>query len=90
MLRISSEFTVREIAGEYVVVATGHMAVAFRGMITVSESAAELWKLLQKGAEETDLVSYLTETYEITDAEASADVREMLDILRQNGILIEE
>ena len=43
-MRISKDYIVREIAGEYIIVPTGREALNCQGLITVNETGAFRWK----------------------------------------------
>ena len=48
-MKISKEFVLREIAGDYVIVPTGEAAYRFQGLITVNDTGAFLWEQLKTG-----------------------------------------
>lgn len=86
-MKISDEYILREIAGEYVIVPTGKEAMKFQGLITVNETGAYLWKMLSEDAEKADLVAEICREYEVDKADAEKDVDEFLEILCEHKIL---
>lgn len=87
-MKISQNFILREIAGEYVIVPTGEAAYEFQGLITVNETGAFLWEKLQKDEQtEESLVKVLCEEYETDQTQAEKDVAEFIQRLRQQNIL---
>lgn len=87
-MKISQNFILREIAGEYVIVPTGEAAYEFQGLITVNETGAFLWEKLQKDEQtEESLVKVLCEEYETDQTQAEKDVVEFIQRLRQQNIL---
>lgn len=89
-MKISENYILREIAGEYIVVPTGSAAMDFKGLITLNETGAFLWKLLQeKEQTEKTLAEALCEEYETNPEEANADIEEFLQRIRSEGMLIE-
>ena len=87
-MKISQNFILREIAGEYVIVPTGEAAYEFQGLITVNETGAFLWEKLQKDEQtEESLVKVLCEEYETDQTQAEQDVAEFIQRLRQQNIL---
>ena len=89
-MKISENYILREIAGEYIVVPTGSAAMDFKGLITLNETGAFLWKLLQeKEQTEKALAEALCEEYETNPEEANADIEEFLQRIRSEGMLIE-
>ena len=86
-MKISRDYIIREIAGEYVVVPTGAAAARFNGLITINGIGAFLWRMLQKEADEAGLLQAVLEEYETDEATAKADIAQFLQVLEQNGIL---
>lgn len=86
-MKIIDGFMLREVAGNYIVVAIGSMAKKFNGMIKLNESSAFLWKLLEKGADENDLLSAMMNEYEIEEDVARADIKEFVEKLTKVGLI---
>lgn len=89
-MKISENYILREIAGEYIVVPTGSAAMDFKGLITLNDTGAFLWKLLQEDDQTKEsLLDALCEEYEAVREEAKADIEEFLQRIRSEGMLIE-
>ena len=73
-MKIKSGLILREVAENYIVVAVGEAVKEFNGLINLNSTGAFLWKILEKGAEEEDLVKALLEEYEIDEETAKNDV----------------
>ena len=58
-------------------------------IMSVNETGAFLWRLLEKGAEKPELVDGLTKEYEVDAETAEKDVDAFLNRLREKA-LIEE
>lgn len=86
-MTIKGSFILREVAGSHVVVPVGASVVDFNGMITLNETGAFLWGLLNQGAAPEDLVRRLTEEYDVTPEEARRDVDAFLQRMRENDFL---
>ena len=69
-MKTKEEFVLRTIAGSNIVVPIGAASLDFNGMITLNDSAAFLWKQLEKGAEIDDLVNALLKEYEVDEETA--------------------
>jgi len=86
-MKLKSDFMLREIAGTWLVVPLGNRVVDFNGLITLSETGAFLWKLLQDGKEDKEaLVAALLEEYDVDRETAEADVTDFLDQLEKESI----
>ncbi len=86
-MRIKSIYSLKEIAGDFMVIRTGASLVDLTDSFTLNESAALLWRTLEKGAEKADLIEALTSEYDVSDAEADADVDAFLAFLKQKDML---
>ena len=86
-MKISKEFVIREIAGDYIIVPTGSTALQFNGLITVNEVGAYLWKLMQQETTEEALVQSVVTEYEVEEETARQDIEEFLQQLRDNHII---
>lgn len=88
-MRISDQFILRQIAGEYIIIPTGQTTLKFNGMITVNEQGAFLWEALKEEITEDALVEAVLAEYDTDRQTAQADVAEFLEVLRQKRILNE-
>lgn len=86
-MKIKDGFVLREIAGTWVVLPLAKKSADFNGMITLNESGLLLWKRLEQGATREDLISLLTEEYEVGEEIASADVDKFLLGISKSGCI---
>ncbi|MBQ7504345.1 MAG: PqqD family protein [Ruminococcus sp.] len=86
-MKVKSDFILRKISDSFVVVPVGDSVVDFSGLINLNESGAILFKLLQKGAEETDLVEALLKEYKVEREVAEADVKKFVAKVKDADIL---
>ena len=90
-MKISSNYVIREIAGDYIIVPIGQAVFDFQGLITVNEIGAFIWKLLQ----ENDLTLNEIETaikdeYEVESSIVKNDVIDFLNQLIKYRILLND
>lgn len=90
-MKISSNYVIREIAGDYIIVPIGQAIFDFQGLITVNEIGAFIWKLLQ----ENDLTLNEIETaikdeYEVESSVVKKDVIDFLNQLIKYRILLND
>lgn len=88
-MKLKSDFVLREVADEYIVVPLCEEADRIQGIIKLSSSGAFLWKLLQDEQTEDALADALTAEYAVDAATARADVAAFLASLRSIGCLEE-
>ena len=86
-MKVKSDFILRKISDSYVVVPVGDSVVDFSGLINLNESGALLFKLLQNGAEEADLVDALLNEYNVDREVAEADVKKFVAKVKDADIL---
>ncbi len=86
-MKIKEDFLLRKISDAYVVVPVGSAVVDFSGLVNLNESGAILFKKLQKGAEEDDLVEELLNEYDVSEEIARADVRKFIEKVKEADIL---
>ena len=88
-MRVSTDFILREVAGEWLLVPVGDAAVKLRGLIGLSESGYLIYTLLQKGADRQELLRAVLSEYKVAQATAEADGDAFLGQMRSLGILLE-
>jgi hypothetical protein len=86
-MKINDKFVLRQVAGTWVVLSVAEKTVDFNGMLTLNETGLMLWQLLEKGSTREALAQALTDEYDVTYAQALADVDEYLGKLERAGCL---
>lgn len=86
-MKIKEGFVLREVAGSYIVVAIGAAAKTFNGIINLNPTSALLWKELEKGASEQELVERLLSEYEVSEQTAKEDVHKFVQKLTEAGLI---
>lgn len=88
-MKIKKGFALRNIAGCEIVVPVGAASDSFNGMITLNDSAAFFWSLLQKDTTVDEMVEKTLSEYEIDGDTAKKDIEAFIATLRENNILDE-
>lgn len=87
-MKIKEGFILREVAGNYIVVAVGEAVKNFNGVINLNESGAFLWKILSEGVEnEGQLVDALLGEYDVEKEIAERDVNAFIARLKEAGLI---
>ena len=86
-MKIKENLVLRQVADTWTVLPLGRDIINFDGMITLNETGAMLWKLLENGAEKADLVKAVTDEYDVSQTEADADIDEYIEKLTKAGCL---
>lgn len=86
-MKIKQGYILREVAGNYIVVAVGEAVKNFNGIINLNETGAFLWKQLQDGATEEQLKKAMLEEYDVQEDVAQNDIKAFIDKLNEKGLL---
>ena len=86
-MKINDGFMLRNVAGKNIVVAVGDAAVDFDGLISLNETGAFLWKILENGADYDTLLTRFLEEYDIDEATAKRDIDAFIKRALDEGFL---
>ena len=87
-MKIKDGFVLREVGDNFIVVAVGEGIKTFNGMIQLNDTGALLWKFLEKGANEQELVTAMLKEYNVTKEVAESDVKEFIGSLKEANLII--
>jgi hypothetical protein len=87
-MKIAEGFMLREVLDNWLVIPIGKSAAEGSYMLTLTESCAYLWKMLENEAGEGELIEALLERYEVDRETAVGDVRRFLADLEKENLLI--
>lgn len=88
-MKIRPGYILRQVMDIYVVMGIGSEAYTPNQIMSLNETGAFLWGLLEKGAEKQELIDSLTKEYEVDAETAEKDVDIFMGQLRAKA-LIEE
>lgn len=80
-MKVNSDFVMRNIAGENILVPTGEAAEKFNGMITMNEVAAFMWQNIDEVESKEDLVKMVLNEFEVDEETATRDVENFINEL---------
>lgn len=86
-MKISKEFAMREVAGNYIVIPVGEKSVNINAMITLNETGAFLWRHLDEEKTKQELLDLMLEEYEVDNKTAESDLEKFIEKLEAAGIL---
>ena len=81
----SENFLLQEVAGSQVIVPVGDATREFAGIVTLNAAGVHLWNALQTEQTKESLAKVLTDRYEVSNAQAMADVEKFLQKLKNVG-----
>ena len=86
-MKLKKEFIVRNIMGENILVPKGSTAMDFNGLITLNETALDIWKLLPDAADEKEVTDRMLDIYDIDRPTLEADVKAFFAQLKNADII---
>lgn len=92
-MRLTNNYELRTIGGQYVLVPSAQNELDFTRMLVLNETALTLWECMsrRRGQTPADLAAALAEGYSGVDRrQAERDVEEFLQELKRLGALAEE
>lgn len=86
-MKLKNGFILKNVAGNYIVVPVEGELVDLKAMITLTETGAFLWKLLEKGSDKEELTEKMLKEYDVDEKTAENDVNEFIKQLSENKML---
>lgn len=86
-MKIKEGFLLRKVAGNIIVVPTGNKVMDFNVMISLNETGAFLWELLNNELTELQLVEKIIEEFKVSKKVAQEDVKTFVKRLEKEGLL---
>lgn len=87
-MHIKEGYILREVADSFIVLQVGG-EFDLKRLITLNETGAFLWKLLEQGATREELINKTEEEYDATRERIESDVDFLLSKMRNAGLLEE-
>jgi hypothetical protein len=86
-MKTKQGFMLRNVAGKDIVIGVGEAAVDFNGLISLNETGAFLWKILENGAEYDELVQKLLAEYDTDEKSAREGIDAFLKTAREADLI---
>ena len=86
-MKLKSGFVLRQVAGENVVIPAGD-ALNLNMMITLNDTGAFLWRLLEQETDEDAMVAALLGEYDVDEAHARIHVAAFVNKLKEQDFLV--
>ena len=86
-MKLKSNFVLRQVADTWAVLPLNKDVLNFDGMLTLNESGAFLWKLLEADTDREQLADALTGDYDVSRQQALNDVDEFIAKLQKSGCI---
>jgi hypothetical protein len=86
-MRIKDGYLLRTIADTNIVVPVSERVIEFKGMITLNDVSANVWRFLEKDREHDEIVDFLINEYDIDRETAEKDLDDLLAHMEVSGVL---
>ncbi len=86
-MKIKEGFILREVAGTFVIISTGDDNLDFKGVITVNEVGALIWRGVEAGKSTEEIVDKILSEYDVERDVATVDCDEFLQQLTDKNII---
>ncbi len=86
-MKIKEGFVLRNICGEYIVVAVGKQTLDFKGLIKLNETGAFLWEKLLAECTAEELIAAMQAEYDVDAETAKADIEAFITSLKAADLL---
>lgn len=86
-MKIREGFILRQVLDIYAVIGVGSEAYMPNRIMSVNETGAFLWRMLENGAEKQELIDALLREYETDPQTAEKDVDAFLNELQDKGLV---
>lgn len=86
-MKIKDGFILREVAGTFVIISAGDDNLDFKGVITVNEVGALIWRGIEAGKSKDEIIDKILSEYVVERDVASVDCDEFLQQLIDKNII---
>ena len=86
-MKLKKELCLRSVCGDDILVPVGSAVDEFHGLFFLSPVAAAVFKAIQNGAEEPEILRLVLDEFDIDEPTAKADIDEFLNELRKLDII---
>ena len=84
---MKNNLLLREIAGEFLLIPLGDSSKQFNSIITMNETGAFIWRLLENGMPVQEIAEALTKDYDVSLEKAVSDTHKFINELKEKSIL---
>lgn len=88
-MKINGEYTLREIAGETVVVPIGETVLKSNILAVLNETGKIFWDMLSKGSTEDEIIDAMCAEYEVDRETVKNDLNDFVSYLKNNQVEVE-
>lgn len=90
-MNIKKGLELRDVCGEHIIIGHGEENIDFTKIITLNDSAADVWKAVveKEGFSVEDMAQILTDNYEVDEQTALSDSRALAESWKKAGLILD-
>ena len=88
-MKLKYNFVTRNVADQIIALAVGEDNLKFNGMIKLNSVGEYIFKLLENEISVEQIISKITEKYDVSPEEAENSLKKYLKVLRDNELIDE-
>lgn len=86
-MKIKKGFMLRNVGDKNIVVAVGKASLELNGLITLNETGAFIWKMLQQGCEYDDILKGILNEFDTNEETARVGIDAFLEEVKAANLL---
>ena len=86
-MKQNPEFIITDIGDDHILVPVGKSAVNFNAIISLNDMGQTIWNMLEKETSAEEILKKILAEYEVSEAQAKADIDSFLAKLKENGAI---
>ena len=87
-MKLKAGLTLRKVGTEYLVMKDNTKSIDFNDVLSLNETGAFIFNLLKEEISKEELLDKILNEYDVSAEIASADLDEIIKILKENNLLI--
>lgn len=88
-MKIKEGFLLREVAKTFIVISVGDSELDFNGVITLNEVGGLIWKEIEDGKKEDEIINKIISEYNVDEDTAKNDFADFINQLKEHNIIEE-
>ena len=86
-MKIKDGFILREVAGTFVIISVGDESLDFKGVITINEVGADIWRGIEEGKTKEEIIKKILNDYNVTEDIVTDDFDDFIEQLASKNII---
>ena len=88
-MKQNPDFIITDVGDDHILVPVGKAAVNFNAIISLNDMGQTIWNMLENETSAEEILKNILAEYEVSEAQAKADIDSFLAKLKENGAIEE-